>query len=109
MGVAFSKSSGRYYAVQDFGRPKSDEITFKITNDSPVTVAYNVDGKDFSLKPRYTMTHFRCRPPTLKVRLPRKTEKSEGSPEKTLTFHPHKGTHYLIRADSGGQLTVEEE
>ena len=108
VGVAFSPSSGRYYAVQDFGRPKSEEITFAVTNDSSAAVSYNVDGKDFSIKPRYTMTHYRCRPPTLKVRLP-KAETSDSSAKKPLVFHPHRGSHYLIRSDGGGGLTVEEE
>src|SRR5579871_3700630 len=30
VAVARSKHTGRYYAVQDFGRPKSQEITFRI-------------------------------------------------------------------------------
>lgn len=109
VSVAYSQSSGRYYAVQDFGRPKSEEITFEITNDSPTTVSYSVDGKDFSIKPRYTVTQYRCRPPTLKVRLPRKAEMGESSAKKPLVFHPHRNAHYLIRTDSGGRITVEEE
>jgi uncharacterized protein YkwD len=108
VGVAFSKDSGRYYAVQDFGRPKSDEITFSVTNQSDATVTYSVDGKDFSIKPRYTVTHHRCRPPTLKIQPPRKTDQTEDSLAKPLEFHPHSGSHYLIRSDSG-QFTVEED
>src|SRR5262249_61061220 len=57
VGVAYSKKSGRYYGVQDFGRPRSEQITFAITNETDETIRYTVDGKDFSIEPRYTMTH----------------------------------------------------
>ena len=107
VGVAFSKSSGRYYAVQDFGRPKSEELTFSLTNESEATISYSVDGKDFSLKPRYTVTHHRCRPAKLIVHL---SQGTEGKPaKKDATFHPDRGVHYLIQKGPGGRLTVAEE
>lgn len=66
VGVARSASSGAYYAVQMFGRPKSKQIEFQVANPGADTVEYTLKGrgsqKDFSLPPRVTRTHQRCRP-----------------------------------------------
>src|SRR5437660_1397706 len=40
VGVAHSERTGRYYAVQNFGRPKSKEIVFKLTNETDSGVKY---------------------------------------------------------------------
>jgi uncharacterized protein YkwD len=102
VGVAYSKETGRYYAVQDFGRPKSEQIGFTITNATDTTVTYSLDGKDFTLEPRYTVTYQRCRPPQLTFRLPEGAAKGQ-------VFHPHQGSRYTVRSDSDGRYTVEEE
>jgi uncharacterized protein YkwD len=101
VAVAHSSKSGKYYAVQDFGRPKSQEITLRITNATDAAVQYSVDGQSRSVEPRYTVTHSRCRPPEL--RFP-----GIGAGSGT-TFRPKTGAHYVIRQDSTGRLTVVEE
>jgi hypothetical protein len=83
VGLAHSSRTGRYYAVQNFGRPKSMQIVFKITNDTNSTVRYTLDGKDFSLEPRYTITYEQCRPPDLRL-------SSDGPPS---ILHPTNGSH----------------
>jgi uncharacterized protein YkwD len=99
VGVAFSKDTQRYYAVQDFGRPKSEQIVFKITNESTSAVDYTLDGKPFTIEPRYTVTHERCRPPELTFR--RSDEKSKGE-----ILHPQNGARYLIRNNTAGGFSV---
>jgi uncharacterized protein YkwD len=99
IGVAHSSHTGRYYAVQDFGRPKSKQIEFRITNETDTAVAYTMDGKDFSIDPRYTITYERCRPPELRFQLPKGPAKA---------FHPRSGGHYAIRKDESGTLTIEQ-
>jgi uncharacterized protein YkwD len=101
VGVAYSAKTGRYYAVQDFGRPKSDAIVFTIANDAADTVKYTLDGKEFSIQPRYTMTHERCRPTTLTFQLP-------GAAGAAKEYHPHTGAHYVIRSDAGHDTVAEE-
>jgi uncharacterized protein YkwD len=103
VGVAYSPDTGRYYAVQDFGRPRSEQNVFALTNDTVSPVSYRVDGKDFTVQPRYTVTHTRCRPPTITVNLP------GASTGKGAVFHPHNGAHYVIRSDSSGKVRVEEQ
>ena len=102
VGVAYSKDTGRYYAVQDFGRPKSEEIVFKIANDTAAAVSYAVDGKSFTIQPRYTVTHLRCRPPQLTIRL-------AGAAAAGEVFHPHNGSHYVIERTPAGKDKVEGE
>jgi uncharacterized protein YkwD len=100
VGVARSKKTGRYYAVQDFGRPKSKSITFRISNDTGEAVRYRVDNKEFTLQPSYTVTMQRGRPPKVTF----ETKALEGK-----VFHPGKGDHYVLRQGSGGRLEVDEE
>jgi hypothetical protein len=75
LGVARSSRTGRYYAVQDFGRPKSKEIKFSISNQTDATVKYSLDGKTYTLEPGYTIIYERCRPPKLSI--PTEIEKQQ--------------------------------
>ncbi|HEX5471939.1 MAG TPA: endonuclease/exonuclease/phosphatase family protein [Lacipirellulaceae bacterium] len=75
MGVAigYAPGSDRYYAVQDFGRPKSAAIHFEVANHTADTLHYTVRtssrGKPkkrvIVLPPRTVMFHTRCRPATI--------------------------------------------
>ena len=103
VGVAQSAQTGRYYAVQDFGRPHSAAIVFKITNESDATLHYTVDGKSFTLEPQFTVTHQRCRSPELDFQLARGKEDKEGEE----VFHPRNGAHYVVRGDQGSGYAVE--
>jgi uncharacterized protein YkwD len=86
VGVAYSAKSGRYYVVQDFGRPKSKEIVFQVTNDTDATLNYKVDGKTQAIEPGYTITHTRCRPPEVVF-----------SPvDERKTYHPGNDAHFII-------------
>jgi uncharacterized protein YkwD len=98
VAVARSSTSGKYYAVQEFGRPRSLEIVFKITNQTGSSVSYKVDDKPYTLKPRYTVTHQACRPPELEF---------SWEEEKSATYHPTKGTHFVIRKDRQGKYSVQ--
>jgi uncharacterized protein YkwD len=101
VAVAHSEKTGRYYAVQDFGRPKADEIRFRVMNDTGAPVEYTVDGKTVSLEPDYTMTDRTCRPPELDF---------EGAGGKEgQTFHPRNGARFVLHADGQGGYTVEEQ
>ncbi len=99
VAVAFGKASGRYYGVQDFGRPKSKAISFQVANQSDVEVRYTVDGKAFTLPPRYTRTHERCRSAAVEFLKP--------GDEEGEVLHPRKGTRYVIRPDGSGGYRVE--
>ena len=62
VAIAQSAKTGRFYAVQLFGRPKSASIEFKVENRAGVEVEYALDGQTFALPPRVTRTHQGCKP-----------------------------------------------
>lgn len=70
-GVALARSArtGRWYAVQMFGRPESARIGFSLGNDGLRPVHYELDGRSYRLAPRETRRHGQCRAPQLVVRL----------------------------------------
>jgi uncharacterized protein YkwD len=105
VGVAKSGKTGRYYAVEDFGRPKSKAIVFKITNDADATIHYTVDGKSFSLDPHYTITYQRWRSPELEFREAHANSSSPGDGEETI--HPQNAARYVVHGDRASGYTVE--
>jgi uncharacterized protein YkwD len=101
VAVAHAEKSGRYYAVQMFGRPRSAAIVFKLTNSAGTTVTYTLDGKEYTVKPRFTITHEVCRPPELKLSKSNGETASEGEP-----FHPRDGDRLVIHKSPSGGLTL---
>ena len=57
VAISYDAKSGKYYAVQDFGRPKAMAYRFTISNDTDDEISYRVDSKDFKLTPHYRMVH----------------------------------------------------
>jgi uncharacterized protein YkwD len=70
IAVAQSAASGKYYAVQMFGRPHSKRIEFRVVNGSPSSIDYELDGKSFALPPGATRIHQQCRRALLSVHWP---------------------------------------
>ncbi len=68
VAIAHSRDTGHYYAVQLFGRPKSESIEFSVANRAGAAVEYSVDGQTFTLPPLVTRTHQRCKPSQLEFR-----------------------------------------
>lgn len=83
VAVARSAKTGYYYAVQVFGRPKSQAIVFKVENKAGAAVDYRVGDKAFSLPAGYTRTHTVCRPPPVAFTWP--GEQKAGEPVKAMT------------------------
>src|SRR5262249_61513335 len=98
VGIAHSASSDKYYAVQMFGRPRSDSIAFEVSNRSGDTVQFTVDGKPVTLGPRYTGTYSSCRPPDLVL-----------PAAKGEAVHPHNGARYAIEKDADGRYRISEK
>jgi uncharacterized protein YkwD len=107
MAVAQSEKSGKYYAVQVFGRPKATAFEFSIVNESDAEVEYRLGDEKLSLQPRSTRTHQQCRRADLKFLW---TE-AEGQP---LSFQPGRGDEFVITREQGKlrvirQLTNKKE
>jgi uncharacterized protein YkwD len=90
--VARSDRSGRYYAVQMFGRPKSERIEFRIDNSASQPVRYRLGDKDYSLRPRQARTHWVCGPEDL-------TLQSAGAHGKV---RPAQGEKLVVVNEAGG-------
>ncbi len=101
IGVAHSEKTGRYYGVQDFGRPKSAEMSFQVENTTADVVHYSVDGKPVEVQPRTIMTHKACVPPELRFEQPGKKE--------AKTYHPGQGVRYVLRSQDEGGFSIAEE
>ncbi|HMO27065.1 MAG TPA: CAP domain-containing protein, partial [Tepidisphaeraceae bacterium] len=65
VGVARSEN-GVYYGVQLFGRPKSMQITIRITNRSERLLKYTIDDETFEIDSLIERRHVRARPGVLK-------------------------------------------
>lgn len=68
VAVSQSESTGVYYAVQMFGRPRSAALEFSISNRTHTEVQYSVGERTFTLPPTYRRTHQQCRPDTLRLK-----------------------------------------
>lgn len=106
VAVAHSPQSGKFYAVQMFGRPKSAAIQFSVANRSDTAVTYKVDEESFTLEPRFTRTHEACTVPKVTFSTP---EESGTRLEGTHEFRPSAGTQFVVRREGAGRLTVQAE
>jgi uncharacterized protein YkwD len=110
VGVARSESTGYYYGVQMFGRPRSARVEFSLQNRSDKTLAYRIGDRQYSLAPRYRRTHMECRPPELTV-WEKQTADGENigdAPESAKTLEPQPGVLYVARSHDG-RLTITDE
>lgn len=98
IGVAHNPATGYYYAVQMFGRPRSQAIVFQVANRTETTVPFTLDKHREKIRPGYTMTYTRCRPPRVDFR-------SAGNP---AVFHPKGGAHLSV-VPAGGGYQVRQE
>ena len=86
------------FKVANFGRPKSEEMVFTLSNEADTAVEHTPNGKTVTIQPRHTVTHRRCRPPELAFRLPGEAAKAE-------VLHPHNGERLVVRKDAAGRFT----
>jgi uncharacterized protein YkwD len=100
VAIARSDRSGRFYAVQMFGRPRDEAVNFQITNRVSSAVRYELDGRAFTLAPRSTRTHEQCRAAELSI------ERPENGP---VTAQPGGGERYAVVRDDNGRLALRSE
>ena len=100
VGIAQSARSGRYYAVQLFGRPARLQLKFSLYNRSREPLRYQLDDQSFALPPGMTRSHRQCTPPALSLTLP-------GSAE-PVTLQPGNGTQYRFEQTPRGVRVVSD-
>lgn len=94
VAVAQSERIGTYYAVQLFGRPRSQQIEFQIANASDLAIPYTINGQTVSLAAQATHTHQQCQPPAVTFHWP-------GRQEQTMVYPNHWEHHTIVRGDDG--------
>jgi uncharacterized protein YkwD len=100
-GVAVAQSkSGTYYAVQMFGRPRSQSIRFQIVNRTDSTITYALDQNTFTLPAQTTRRHEQCRPAELVFH--------EGTGE-PITLRPKNGETLAVFQDPAGGFGIKRE
>jgi uncharacterized protein YkwD len=100
VAVAQSEKSGKYYAVQLFGRPRSESIRVEIENRADVLVEYKLGDQSFELDKQTARIHELCRPDKLTFELP-----TADDAERTVV-ESVKDKAKLVIERTDGQLTV---
>jgi uncharacterized protein YkwD len=93
VAVAKSEKSGRYYAVQMFGRPKAASIEFLVTNAARDRVRYEIGGEAFTLEAGAARIHTNCGPEELVLKSGR------DAPRARVT--PRNGERLVVTKESG--------
>lgn len=101
VGVARSPKTGRYYAVQMFGRPKSATVEFRIANRAREAARYRVGDRDFSLGPGMIRIHTVCGSEEVEL------AGRDRAGEKAL--RPEAGDRFVIAPRAGRNLTLRRE
>jgi uncharacterized protein YkwD len=101
VGLARSARTGRWYAVQVFGRPKGAASRFQIANRGDASVSYELDSEAFTLPPRGTRTHHGCFGGTVRLRWP----DGAASPG----FEPRDGARYVVERGPAGRWRVHTQ
>jgi uncharacterized protein YkwD len=101
VAVAQSPDTGYFFAVQMFGRPKSQSIQFTVANESGSEIQYEIGTRIFPLPPRYSRTHERCRPEELVFRWPNEDKR----PAKTVQASD--GDRFIVTQQAEVKVTRE--
>ena len=96
VAIAQSENTGVFYAVQLFGRPKSEKIAFRLVNKTETEFQYQIGEEQFTLPPRYGRKHTLCRPSKLQW-LPDMTADAEK--QKPREIQPDDGDEYQVQTE----------
>jgi uncharacterized protein YkwD len=99
VAVARSEKTGYYFAVQMFGRPKSQAVKFQVANQTKAEVKYKVADKEFTLPASYVRTHELCRPAEVTF---------EKVGEKAEPLKAERGSRFVL-TEEGGSVRVKKE
>lgn len=94
VAVRRSEKSGRYYAVQMFGRPRSASVEFRITNGARDMVRYSIGGQAFTLAAGAARIHTQCAPEELAL--------ASARDAKRASVVPRNGDHLTVVREAGG-------
>lgn len=104
IGVALAKSEDNvYYAVQMFGRSRSDAIRFEINNQSDSSIKFKLGDRTVTLEAGMGSIHEMCRSQQVTLLWPDDVEQEE------TKITPQKGEVWTIFRTDDGKFTVEQK
>lgn len=107
VAIAQSEETGAYYAVQMFGRPKSETIEFQVANPSSEAAVYRVGDKTHDLPPQVVRTHRICQPADLVLVEAAETPKK---PKDVGTkFEPRNGDRFVLHRTAEEVRLLKDE
>jgi len=98
VAISHSEKSGKYYAVQMFGRPKSLSIEVRITNKTDVTLEYSIGDEKYTLEPRVIQTHTRGRPGEVTFQVPKDLSPVKPANGDRFTVSGSKGSYKITKS-----------
>lgn len=94
----------KYITVQLFGRPKSDILTFQVTNSTNKTITYGFGQEQHTIKPHFAFSHTSCEPVTLNF----VAAETKGKRRKmTGEFQPKDGAIFALKPAPDGAVVVK--
>ena len=106
VAVVQSETTGVYFAVQLFGRPKSEAIVFQVTNRTEQDIQYRINRRKFSLPSRFTRSHQQCLPGQIEF-LSASESNEAAQPVSKIKLKTQ--TKIIVTSGSDGQLKVDVE
>ena len=111
VGIAGSDSTGIYYAVQLFGRPRAAAVAFAVENETSQSVRYALGERHFTLPARYRREHQLCVPASLQLVAKDDADPpQEGDARKLGTaIEPQQGARYRVTLSDGRPVLIKED
>jgi hypothetical protein len=107
IGVGVARAPGKdpkFISVQLFGRPKSLQYEFQISNTTGEPVGYSFGGETHQLKSSFAMTHSACSPGDITFD---SFGTGFGSKRLTMRYQALDGLLYMLKPDAAQGLRIE--
>lgn len=101
VAVARGEKTGHFYAVQLFGRPKSESIRVEIENSTPAVIKYSLGEESYELEGRFGRIHELCRPAEFTFLLP-----NSAGAERSVVQRVKAKSRLVIKRDESQGLVV---
>src|SRR5262249_41038750 len=105
VAIAYRSETDTYYAVQMFGRSRTAEITFRITNKTDGVGKYKLAGRETTLASKATSEYTQPAARDVVFVWPAGKVPSGGK----RSFRPKDGDHLIVHMDAAGRFEVKTE
>lgn len=107
VAIAVSERTGAFYAVQMFGRPKSEIIEFRVANPSSEAATYRVGDQTYDLPPRVIRRHQICQP--AEMSLVEIGEEGQKPKDVGAKIEPKNGERFVVHRTADDVRLMKDE